>query len=156
MASKKFVNAGKNAMVSGRFGEAYVSYLLVKRRIVDVVPANTAGFDLFAIDKKGKTFTKNKIVGISVRTRMHQSRFPLSSKKLARAAKTWGIEPWIAVVSRHYSAILAPLKNAKKLRGRFKINRHRKKDSDSVSIPLLKEYKSTIILSEPKETRTKN
>jgi hypothetical protein len=52
------------------------------------VRVNAVGFDLFAIDPKGKIFPKNKIVGISVKTRISKANkkfaptIPLGSRKI--------------------------------------------------------------------------
>jgi hypothetical protein len=61
--SKKFVAAGKEAAAAGRFGEAYIAHLLAKKGVVDVVQANSSGFDLLAVDRKSHQ--------LSLRGRLH-------------------------------------------------------------------------------------
>ena len=103
-------------MVAGRFGEAFIAQLLAKRGIVDVVQANTEGIDLFAISKKNSFIGKNKIIGISVKTRKNHNGIPLNYKQMQRAAKTWNIVPWVGIVisndPQFSDAYLLPLKSA--------------------------------------------
>jgi len=44
---------GSEALLSADFGESFIAYLLSKEG-VDVVRANSVGFDLIAIDAAGK------------------------------------------------------------------------------------------------------
>lgn len=53
-------NTGNESISSGDFGESFIAYLLAKEGI-DVVRASTIGFDLFAIDHKGKYLPKKKL-----------------------------------------------------------------------------------------------
>lgn len=120
---------GSEAILSGDFGESFVAYLLSKEGI-DVVRANTVGFDLFAIDSKGKIFPKKKIVGISVKARISKSSksfkptIPVGSRKISAAKKTWNTEAWVGIViggkDKKFDVFVFPFKELSKLRGKAK------------------------------------
>ncbi len=121
---------GIEAMRSGDFGESFVAYLLSKKG-VDVVRASTVGFDLFAIDPVGGIFPKNKIVGISVKTRISKTHnkfvptIPIGESKIRSSMKRWRIEGYVGLVVRSqeeksFAVFLFPIKNLKKLSGRAK------------------------------------
>lgn len=122
--SKKFVAAGKEAAAAGRFGEAYIAHLLAKKGIVDVVQANSSGFDLLAVDEKGHKlnsdglgFRQGKINCISVKDRKFHSQIPLGYDKLKEAAKIWNADPWVGIVISNppkLDAYLIPLGDALK------------------------------------------
>ena len=117
------------ASISGDFGEAFVAWLLAKDG-VQVVRAKTVGFDLFAIDPNGRYFDKDKIVGISVKTRISKEhrRFvptiPIHSEKIKQAQRIWKVEAWIAVVvgsvldgKKELACFILPFKEREKFTG---------------------------------------
>ncbi len=122
--SKKPAPKGNETAVAGRFGEAYIAHLLAKKGVVDVVQANSSGFDLLAIDKKGHplnsnglSFRQGRLNCISVKDRKFHSQIPLGYNKLKEAAKTWNADPWFGIVISNppkLSAYLIPLKDARK------------------------------------------
>lgn len=122
--SKKFVATGKEAATAGRFGEAYIAHLLAKKGVVDVVQANSPGFDLLAIDKKGHrlnsdglSFRPGRINCISVKDRKFHSQIPVGYNKLKEAAKTWNADPWVGIVISNppkLNAYLIPLEDIPK------------------------------------------
>lgn len=126
MIDPKFSQAGSEALISGDFGESFVAYLLSKKGI-SVARASTVGFDLIARDRKGKVLTKNKISGISVKTRISKraKRYvpgvPLGSSQTLPAAKKWGMKPYLAVVigsiNNHLDVFILPFKDAMRLKG---------------------------------------
>ncbi|MCP8323475.1 MAG: hypothetical protein L6N96_04795 [Candidatus Methylarchaceae archaeon HK02M2] len=117
------------AIVTGKFGESYVSYLLSEKGI-EVTKANTVGFDLFAIDSIGEIFPKREIVGISVKTRIskktgsYKPTIALNPEKIARSAKRLNIDPWVAIVvgskDEGPTAFIFPIEDLSKLRGNAK------------------------------------
>lgn len=122
--SKKFVAAGKEAAAAGRFGEAYIAHLLAKKGVVDVVQANSSGFDLLAVDSKshqlnsdGLSFKQGRLNCISVKDRKSHSQIPIGYDKLDGAAKIWNADPWIGIVISNppkLDAYLVPLDEAMK------------------------------------------
>lgn len=44
------------AVANYKFEGTYITYLLAKKEIVDIVPANSSGFDLLIINKKDFKF----------------------------------------------------------------------------------------------------
>jgi hypothetical protein len=70
-------------MLSGDFGESFIAYLLSKEGI-EVARASTVGFDLFAINAHGEIFPKDKIVGISVNSRIPIVNLRVSVKNKRR------------------------------------------------------------------------
>ncbi|MCL4373908.1 hypothetical protein M1367_03470 [Candidatus Marsarchaeota archaeon] len=147
--SKKFVAAGKEAAAAGRFGEAYIAHLLAKKGVVDVVQANSSGFDLLAVDKKGRqlnsanlSFRKGMINCISVKDRKFHSQIPLGYNKLKEAAKTWNADPWFGIVISNppkLNAYLIPLEDARK----FSSYSSKKKDY-LLSEPRIRDKKYTL------------
>lgn len=129
MISESNKNIGSQAMLSGDFGESFVAYLLSKEEI-NVVRASTVGFDLFAVDKKGKFFPKNKIIGISVKARISKSHdkfvptIPVGFSKISSSMKIWGIDSFIALVigskDKKFDVFLIPFGLIKKLGGGLK------------------------------------
>jgi hypothetical protein len=119
---------GSEAMLSGEFGESFIAYLLSKEGI-DVVRANTVGFDLFAIDTNGKILPKDKIIGISVKARiskLHKSfkpTIPIGSAKVLSSMRTWHVDAWIAIVigskeKEKLTAFIFPFEDLSKLSGK--------------------------------------
>lgn len=120
-------NSGSVAMHSGDFGESFIAYLLAKKGI-HVVRAGTVGFDLFAMDKTGKFFPKDKLAGISAKARISEShdRFvptiPVGSDKIESSSKIWNAEPYLGIVTgsknNQLAVFLVPLRDLPKLRGK--------------------------------------
>lgn len=148
MISEFYRNIGSQAMLSGDFGESFVAYLLSKEGI-NVVRASTVGFDLFVIDRKGKFFPKNKIIGISVKARISKSHnkfvptIPVGSSKINSSMKIWGIDSFIALVigskDKKFDVFLVPFSLIKKLGGGLK-------RSDVVSVSKIYKHKNVIKL----------
>ncbi len=119
---------GSEAMHSADFGESFIAYLLSKEG-VDVVRASSVGFDLLAIDNKGKIFPKGKTICVSVkariskRSRKYRPTIPIGSKKLLTATRIWNANAWVGIVigSTQYvkelSAFIFPLQDLSRLRG---------------------------------------
>jgi len=117
-------NIGIDLMVSGDFGELLLAYYFAKQKL-HVIVAKSAGFDLLVKDPMGKIFKKNKLIGISVKTRQ-QNSFSLDLDKdifkLERAAKVWDFIPYFCFVTPH-EAWVFPLKVASDRRVRTKVGR---------------------------------
>jgi len=128
MSDPKYSKAGSEALLSGDFGESFVAYLLAKKGIT-VARAGTVGFDLLARDHKGNILAKNKISGISVKTRISKraKRYvpgvPLRSAQTLVAAKRWNAEPYLAVVigsiNNRLDVFIIPFKKALTLSGKI-------------------------------------
>jgi len=127
MAQKGISN---EPQVSAEFGEALVAYLLA-REGVEVIRGPTKGFDLFARDRQGRIFqSKDKLIGISVKTRLLKEKFeysstvPIDSKKVSEAREIWNVEAWLALVVGRlgYSlrVFLLPYTKYSNFRGRAK------------------------------------
>jgi len=127
MAQKGISN---EPQLSAEFGEALVAYLLA-REGVEVIRGPTMGFDLFAIDRQGRIFqSKDKLIGISVKTRLlkrkqyYSSTVPIDSKKVFKAREIWNVEAWLALVVGNvgYSltVLLLPYTKYNNFRGRAK------------------------------------
>lgn len=123
-AWKNNPNIGSEAIHSGDFGESFITYLLSKKG-VNVVRARNIGFDLFAIDSRGKIFQKNKIIGISVKARISKTykkfvpTIPIGSKQIKNSMKAWKTDAWIGIVVGNKDgslrAFVFPFKNLKYL-----------------------------------------
>ncbi len=88
-------------LVSGDFGELLVSYYLVKKKL-HVIVAKSEGFDLLVNDTRGLFFEKDRLIGISVKTRQKRSiclDLHIASEKLHRAAKIWKFIPYFCFVT---------------------------------------------------------
>jgi len=94
-----------------------------------LVRANAVGFDLLAIDLKGKIFPKNQIVCISVKARISKKKkifrptIPVGAQKILSAQKIWNIPAWIGIVvggTETLEAFLFPFNDLPKLRGNAK------------------------------------
>lgn len=93
--------AGIDAMGTGDFGELLVSYYLVKKRL-HVIVAKSEGFDLLVNDIEGKLFEKNRLIGISVKTRQKRSLcldLEAGVDKLKEAAEIWKFIPYFCFVT---------------------------------------------------------
>jgi hypothetical protein len=93
--------SGIDELVSGDFGELLVSYYLVKKRL-HVIVAKSEGFDLLVNDTEGLLFAKDRLIGISVKTRQKSSlclNVGIASEKLLRAAKIWKFVPYFCFVT---------------------------------------------------------
>ena len=93
--------SGIDELVSGDFGELLVSYYLVKKKL-HVIVAKSEGFDLLVNDTRGLLFEKDKLIGISVKTRQKRSLcldLDIASDKLKRAAKIWKFIPYFCYVT---------------------------------------------------------
>ena len=114
-------------MLSGDFGESFIAYLLSKEG-VHVVRASMVGFDLLAIDKTGKIFPTNKLVGISVKARISKSHkkyvptIPVGSSEILSSAEVWSAEPYLGIVlgsqDQKLATFLVPFKDLGKFKGR--------------------------------------
>jgi hypothetical protein len=137
--SKKSAPKGNETAAAGRFGEAYIAHLLAKKG-VDVVQANSSGFDLLAIDKGnhklnsyGLRFRRGRLICISVKDRKLHTQIPIGYKKLDKAAKKWNADPWVGIVISNppkLDAYLVPLDEAREL---SKYNKNKKDRYVSVS-----------------------
>ncbi|MGC8478912.1 MAG: hypothetical protein ACP5NE_03230 [Candidatus Micrarchaeia archaeon] len=131
--SKKSAPKGNETAAAGRFGEAYIAHLLAKRGVVDIVQANSSGFDLLAIDKGnhklnsyGLRFEQDKLICISVKDRKLHTQIPIGYRKLAEAAKKWNAYPWVGIVISNppkLDAYLVPLDEAKDKFGKYNNNK---------------------------------
>jgi hypothetical protein len=89
--------------MAGDFGEHLVGVILAKSGIA-VAHAPMEGFDLIALDKKGVFLTKERLVGISVKTRLQRDNYisadviDIGADQANKAAQIWQAEPWLAVV----------------------------------------------------------
>ncbi len=93
--------SGVDELVSGDFGELLVSYYLVKRK-VHVIVAKSEGFDLLVNDTRGFIFEKDRLTGISVKTRQKNSiclDMGKAFEKLKIAAKIWKFLPYFCFVT---------------------------------------------------------
>jgi len=93
--------SGIDELVSGDFGELLVSYYLVKKKL-HVIVAKSEGFDLLVNDTRGLLFEKDKLIGISVKTRQKRSLcldLDIASDKLKRATKIWKFIPYFCYVT---------------------------------------------------------
>lgn len=93
--------SGVDELVSGDFGELLVSYYLVKKRL-HVIVAKSEGFDLLINDTKGFLFEKDKLIGISVKTRQKSSLcldLRKAYDKLKNAAEVWKFMPYFCFVT---------------------------------------------------------
>ena len=130
-------NTGNESIRSGDFGESFIAYLLAKEGI-EVVRANTVGFDLLAIDQTGKLFPKKKLIGISVKARISKTHkryrptIPMGSAKIWMSMKKWDADAYIGIVvgsqDGDFDAFVFPHKDLLKLGGRT-----RRKDVVAVS-----------------------
>jgi|GEM_PF-4967346 len=92
--------SGVDELVSGDFGELLVSYYLVKRK-VHVIVAKSEGFDLLVNDANGFLFEKDRLIGISVKTRQKGSLcldLRKAYSRLRTAAKIWKFVPYFCFV----------------------------------------------------------
>jgi hypothetical protein len=113
--------------IAGDFGEHLVGVLLAKRGIA-VAHAPMEGFDLIALDKRGVLLTKDKLIGISVKTRLLKDNeysahtIQTGADQANKAARIWQAEPWLAVVcgSVGYTleAFLLPYSVSQNFRGK--------------------------------------
>lgn len=123
---------GSEAILSADFGESFIAYLLSKEGI-DVVRANSVGFDLIAIDSDGKIFPKKRYICISVKTRVSKSSnkprptIPVGSEKLLKASRIWNADPWVGIVvgnvygkAWNLEAFIFPLEDLSRLQGTSK------------------------------------
>ena len=115
--------SGIDELVSGDFGELLVSYYLVKKKL-HVIIAKSEGFDLLVNDTKGLLFEKDRLVGISVKTRQKRSLcldLEIASEKLKRAAKIWKFIPYFCFVTPR-EVIIFPLQMANDSRVKTEAN----------------------------------
>jgi hypothetical protein len=92
---------GIDELVSADFGELLVSYYLVKKKL-HVIVAKSEGFDLLVNDTRGLFFEKDRLIGISVKTRQKRSLcldLRIASEKLHRAARIWKFIPYFCFVT---------------------------------------------------------
>ena len=128
-------NIGTDVMVSGDFGELLLAYYFVKKKL-HVIIAQSVGFDLLVKDKKGVILPKNKLIGISVKTRQQKSySIDLRSDriKLKKASKIWKFIPYFCFISP-LEAVIFPLNAA--------FIKYAKTDTGWISLPRLKKIKS--------------
>ena len=119
---------GSEAMHSADFRESFIAYLLSKEG-VDVVRASSVGFDLPAIDSRGRIFPKSKTICVSVKARIskrstkYRPTIPIGSKKLLAAARIWNGDAWVGIVvgstypGKELAAFIFPQQDLSKLRG---------------------------------------
>jgi hypothetical protein len=115
--------SGIDELVSGDFGELLVSYYLIKKKL-HVIVAKSEGFDLLLNDTKGLLFEKDRLVGISVKTRQKGSvclDLEIASEKLKRAARIWKFAPYFCFVTPR-EVILFPLQIANDSRVKTEAN----------------------------------
>lgn len=148
MTESLVTRASNESQINADFGEALVAYLLARER-VEVIRGPTVGFDLFAMDRQGKILRpENKLVGISVRTRLLKGNFeysatvPIDSETVHNAEKVWTVQGWIALVvgSVGYSlrVLLLPYSECSRFRGRAK-------REDVVSVSALEKDASGVV-----------
>jgi hypothetical protein len=97
------VKHAETSRIVGTFGEYLLAFILAQRG-VHVVHADTAAFDLFAIDPDRAFFRTDNMIGISVKTAQTSKSGgfdpkPPDEANLRRASEKWKVEPWIAYVS---------------------------------------------------------
>ncbi|MCW1295283.1 MAG: hypothetical protein QXD02_04540 [Candidatus Parvarchaeum sp.] len=91
-------HVAEEAIVTGDFGEAAVALALSKKGIM-VLRSQTIGIDLLAIDNSKAVFPTDRLIGISVKTRLTESpslNVEKDIKKLKRIAREWKFDPWFA------------------------------------------------------------
>jgi hypothetical protein len=119
MSDKSNNRKREESLVVGRFGEAFLAFCLIKSGI-KVLNADTAAFDLMAMDNSGRIFPADKIVGISIKTRtfMRYSTpyqttanftIPFPRKIIEEEAKLWKIVPWVGLVIATTTSLTAYL-----------------------------------------------
>lgn len=123
---------------------------------VAVAHAPMEGFDLIALDRKGKALSKGKLVGISVKTRLltgnNYSAHTLSTgvENASKAAKIWRAEPWLAIVcgSIGYSleVFLLPYSKCEMFAGRTTT-------SNRISVTSLRDDKTGVVKKPLSELR---
>ena len=102
MSDNKVRLSEENRIV-GVFGESLVAFQLIKRG-VHVLLVDTVFFDLIVKDGSGRTFSKEKNVGISVKFRDRRFTTPScsvvveDSSEIESFAEKWNVVPWFCLI----------------------------------------------------------